>query len=129
MIKPEELTNIVDNVLSDYLQDIEEGVVNVTNNVTTRATNELKTKSPKGYRGSYAKGWKRQTGARALKNDRYVVKIYNATDYQLTHLLEFGHATADGGRTKEQPHIRPIEKKYSEEYEATITTMLKGGII
>ena len=78
-----------------------------------------------GARKKYCKGWslkKDKTG-----RNRYVVKVWNKTDYQLTHLLEFGHATRNGGRTKPQPHIRPTEEKYKKEFEKELKRKI-GGI-
>ena len=65
----------------------------------------IKMKSPKGRRnGEYAKGWR-------IKRTSKRLVIHNATDYQLTHLLEHGHVTRDGAdRTQEKPHIRPAEE-------------------
>lgn len=61
-----------------------------------------------------------------MGENRYTVKIHNKTDYQLTHLLEFGHSTKTGGRTKAQPHIRPIEEKYSKEFENELKKKIGG---
>ena len=45
----------------------------------------------------------------------------------MTHVLEFGHVTRNGGRTKAIPHIRPVEEKYSKEYEKELKQKI-GGI-
>lgn len=78
-----------------------------------------------GARKEYCKGWrlkKDKTG-----KNRYIVKVWNKTDYQLTHLLEFGHATRNGGRTRPQAHIRPTEEKYKKEFEKELKRKI-GGI-
>lgn len=63
--------------------------------------------------GSYAKGWK----AGRRNGDDYVV--HNATDYQLTHLLENGHVIKNKkgtyGRTHPIKHIKPVEEWASDE--------------
>lgn len=116
-IKPEELNKVVMDYLKDYKEDIDEEVVEVVDEVTRKAKDELKQTSPRGE-GSrtnpYYKGWavklsKKRTGV-------YHKVIWNRTNYQLTHLLEFGHATRDGGRTRAIPHIRPVEEKYNVEF-------------
>lgn len=110
--------------LSEYVDDISEVVEKDAEKVGKEATDELKQISPKGARKSYAKGWrlkKDKTG-----KNKYVVKIHNKTDYQLTHLLEFGHATRNGGRTSPQPHIRPTEEKYSEKFEKELKKDIGG---
>ena len=127
-IKVDDLSKTIMSYLQDYVEDIEEDVVTTTDKITKKAVEELKQKSPRG-KGTrekpYHLGWRRQKGISALKNHRYTIKIHNSTNYQLTHLLENGHATRNGRRTKAIPHIRPMEEKYRKEYEASVTTALK----
>ena len=116
-IKPEELSKVIKDYLENYKEDIDEDVVEVVDEVTKQAKDELKQNSPRG-RGSranpYYRGWaiklsKKRTGV-------YHKVIWNRTNYQLTHLLEFGHATRNGGRTRAISHIRPVEEKYNVEF-------------
>ena len=125
-IKPENIEKAIMNYLEDYVEDITEGVRETTDTLTKEAVKEIKQTSPKGHgnrENPYWKGWTRQKGK--VNKGKYTIKIHNKTNYQLTHLLEFGHATRNGGRTKAIPHIRPLEEKYSKEYENKITTIIK----
>lgn len=125
-IKPEELQKALSDYLEDYVEYISEGVEDTTDTLTKEAVQELKQTSPRGTgtrQNPYYKGWSQQKGK--VNRGRYTVKIHNKTNYQLTHLLEFGHATRNGGRTKAIPHIRPIEEKYNKLYEERITTVIK----
>ncbi len=116
-IDASELQKSVMDYLEDYKEDIDEDVIEVVDEVTKQAKDELKQTSPRG-KGSrnnpYYRGWaiklsKKRTGV-------YHKVIWNRTNYQLTHLLEFSHATRNGGRTRAIPHIRPIEEKYNVEF-------------
>lgn len=125
-IKPDELQKAIQEYLTEYIEDIEEGVEETTDTLTKEAVQDLKQESPRGHGTRdkpYYKGWTRQKGK--TNKGRYTIKIHNKTNYQLTHLLEFGHATRNGGRTKAIKHIRPIEEKYNKLYEQTITTVIK----
>ena len=116
-IKPDDLQKEVMKYLKEYKEDIDDDVIETVDKVTKEARDELKQTSPrrKGTRENpYYKGWsvklsKRKTGV-------YHKVIWNKTNYQLTHLVEFGHATRNGGRTRAIPHIRPVEEKYNVEF-------------
>lgn len=122
-IKADVLTKEIAKALEDYEDDISEAVEEVSNKIGKEAVEEIKQKSPK-KRGNYTKGWSLKKDK--LGKNKYSVKIHNKTDYQLTHLLEFGHATRNGGRTKAIPHIRPVEQKYVKEYEQELKRKLGG---
>lgn len=116
-IKPDELQKVVIDYLNNYKEDIDEDVIETVDEITKQARDELKQTSPrgKGNRSNpYYKGWAIKLSKR--RSGVYHKVIWNKTNYQLTHLLEFGHVTRNGGRSKAIPHIRPIEQKYNVEF-------------
>lgn len=101
---------LVADQLGDILDEAEKNVTTKSHDIFEQAAREseqiLRVHSPKRY-GDYQKGW-------ALKpyNEGGFKGfiVYNRTNYQLTHLLEKGHAKKNGGRVRAIPHIRPVEQ-------------------
>lgn len=127
-IKPEKLEKTLLKYLENYVEDIQEEVEETANEIGKQAKAELKEDSLHKFKHSgrsnpYYTGW---TVRKEKKGKNYYsIKIWNRTNYQLTHLLEFGHATRNGGRTKAVPHIRPVEEKYSKEYEKLLEKKIR----
>lgn len=120
------LSKEISKYLNEYVEDIDEIVQESANKIAKEATKETKEKSPvrKGKNGgSYAQGWRVKKDK--IEKSRYIVKIHNKTDYQLTHLLEFGHANRDGSRTKAIPHIRPVEEKFKNLFERELESKIR----
>lgn len=118
-IKPEELQKAIMEYLEDYVEDIEEDVEDTTNTIIKEAKQELVQTSPRSGVArdtKYYKGWAIKNGGRTRRGRYYSKVIWNKTNYQLTHILENGHATRNGGRTTPQPHIRPVEEKYGTKF-------------
>lgn len=63
----------------------------------------------------YNKGWTKRKSGQKTKLKGIQAVIWNEKHYQLTHLLEKGHAKVNGGRTRAFPHIAPVEDKCSDE--------------
>ena len=73
--------------------------------------------------GKYAKSWavkKTKENSTALE-----LTLHSKTQYRLTHLLEFGHALRNGGRTEGQVHIAPAETLTEQTLEAEIRKRLE----
>ena len=79
--------------------------------------------------GKYNKGWRVKTE----KGRGYVnCIIHNATNYQLTHLLENGHRIVgrDGrikGNAKKFIHIKPVEEKSVKMFERNVEQIIRNG--
>lgn len=118
----------ISSALNEYREDIEKEVQENVDEITKDVVEELKLKSPRGKgkrKSPYHKGWSIRINSK--KRYRYSKAVWNKTNYQLTHLLEFGHTTIDGKRTKAIEHIRPIEKKYREKFIKKIKNSCKRG--
>ena len=115
-----DVTDLKDTImeyLNDYAEEIHDDVVKITEETTKKAIDELKETSPrgKGKRATpYHLGW--DTKIQIKGKNKYHRVIWNKTNYQLTHLLEFGHVTRNGGRAKAIPHIAPVAEKYNQEF-------------
>jgi Bacteriophage HK97-gp10, putative tail-component len=99
-----DLNNEIMQRLRNYAADVQDEIEVASKEEAQNLVRALKKDSPK-LTGSYKKGWRLKKSGR----NKYVV--YNKTDYQLTHLLEHGHAKRDGGRVPAKVHIRPAEEK------------------
>jgi hypothetical protein len=118
MTKPSDLANEIVKAVKELSYELEAEIADIEDEVTKSAVKKLKQKSPK-LTGDYAKGWTRKK-----QGNRYV--IHNKTDYQLTHLLEYGHVKQDGGRTQAIPHIRPVEEETIQAYESKVEEAIRG---
>ena len=73
--------------------------------------------------GKYAKSW--AVKKTMEKSNAIEMAVHSKTRYQLTHLLEFGHALRNGGRTEGQVHIAPAETLAEQTLEAEIRKRLE----
>lgn len=122
MAKNNSILDIKD-ILSEYSEDIQDAITLEAQNVAKKAQNELKNTSPKRT-GKYSKGWRVNT-----EKGRGFVEciVHNATNYQLTHLLEKPHALRNGGVSTPKVHIKPVEESAVKEYESNVAKIIKNG--
>ena len=124
-VKVDDLAKAILEELENYKDVTDEAVDKGVSKTAKDAVQALRNAHPPGsgqygsWDESYNRGWK----VMQTKTDkRYHKKatIHNATDYQLTHLLEKGHALRGGGRTRAFTHIAPVAEKCEDELLNTI---------
>ena len=115
-------SNFAETIAASLQQFSDEKTKEIKDIITDKSkelASNIKRDSPrrKTNGGKYAKGWIATKDYENNLNIQYT--IHNKTDYQLTHLLENGHALRNGGRVEGIPHIAPncekIEKEIDEE--------------
>ena len=84
---------------------------------------ELRQTSPK-RRGAYARDWASKVTYDDWQDIR--VTVYNKRHYQLTHLLENGHAKVNGGRVNGFPHISVAEENAARALEKKVKVRISG---
>jgi len=130
--KPDQLGKAIKEILTDYGDNVTEGVKEATKRVAKIAAQEVKAKSPVGNgpkKGRYKKGWR--VKEESLNRLQSSAIVHNRTDYQLAHLLEKGHALRRGGRTygkvKAIVHIEPAEQQAIKNLEEAVRRIAKEG--
>ena len=74
--------------------------------------------------GKYSKSW---AVKKTKETSDSIEVVVHSRRYQLTHLLEHGHAKRGGGRTRAFPHIAPAEQAGIEQLTRDIERDLKKG--
>ena len=124
-----DLNDSIFKVLNEYKENIDEEVKETADKIAKEAKEDLISNSPrsKKERGQkYYKGW--AIKKKINKKGKYVLAIWNKTNYRLTHLLEFGHNLKNGEKAKAIPHIRKVEEKMSKEFEEKLKKKITKGV-
>lgn len=119
-----DISKEIKKILDEEAERVREVVNNSVEKVADAAVKELQDSSPKKT-GKYAKGWKKKeeqfaTGSKSAT-------IYNDKRYRLTHLLEYGHATVNGGRVAAHPHVAAVEQKVIKDFEDELRKGIENG--
>lgn len=122
-IKVDQLADTIQKELGLYSDDVNDGVKKAVDEVADQSVKELGQSSPRRT-GSYAKNWAKQNTYESRRTKRNTV--HNKKRYQLTHLLENGHAKRGGGRVAPRVHIEPVEKKAIETLEKKVKEVAQG---
>ena len=122
-IRVEGLAAAVMDALEEYQEEITEGLKESVRESGEVCLKEVRANSPE-QTGEYAKSWKLKTAFESNVDIR--LQIHNKKHYQLTHLLEDGHANVDGGRTEGRPHIGPAAEMAAEKLDKNLK--LKVGL-
>ena len=110
-IRAEEFYKAIGLELEEFSGEVSETVKNIVKEEARSCKKEIAEHSPKRT-GKYKNSWRVSTIYDGPGGARLVV---NNKEYQLTHLLENGHAKEGGGRVEGIPHIAPAAERVQRE--------------
>lgn len=116
--------------VNEYLDKFGEAAVNSLTEAICLTADEvvkdLKKGGSYGGSGAYNASW---TWTFERKSLYVSARVHNKKHYRLTHLLEFGHAKRNGGRTRAFPHIAPVNDRVPEIFVDKFTDVLAQELI
>lgn len=136
-VKPNNFAQEVSKLFKSYTKEVVDAINEETKNIGERTAEELrKIKQPPASESGTANPSIRRIWKRYAKN--WVCEFEENTNYSksvvrvkkyypLTHLLEYGHATRDGKRTRAFKHVEPVNTKMTKEFEENIKKIVENG--
>jgi len=115
------LAATINSYLEEYGDQAIEAIETSSKKVGKEVVKDLKKGGRFGGTGEFNKGWTSKTEKTRLGGTTFV---YNKSQPGLAHLLEFGHAKMNGGRTTAYNFIAPVndsvEDKFVKAFEEAI---------
>lgn len=130
MSKNVAVENLCDSIMDELLfygNSIVIGLDDISHKAINDLVKRTKDTAPVGKR---RKHYKNSISSRKIPANRQTVTYVwyvKAPDYRLSHLLNNGHATRNGGRVKGTGFIAKAEKEVVEKFEKEIEEVIKNG--
>jgi len=120
-----DLADAIIEAMEEYTEEVIEALdaeVKATGNELAKDIRDS-AKTPQ-LTSEYKKGWASQhTKGKSVSASI----VHNKSKWQLTHLLEKGHAKVGGGRVAAIPHIAPELERIEKQFEQNVDKIIKGG--
>jgi hypothetical protein len=121
-VRIDQLAGCVMEELQNYAEENTEVIKTSVRSASDKVKREIQAHAPVKtgkYKKSFVITKKRET------EDSLHMIVHSKNQYQLTHLLEKGHAKRGGGRVKAIVHIAPAEKAGMEQLISSVERGLK----
>ncbi len=125
-MKVDGLAAAVKAELALYSKSVTEGIREKIKSVSKEMLENIRRDAPKNT-GEY----KKSMALKTLKNNANefsVLWYVKGKRARIAHLLEYGHATANGGRARAFPHIKKNEEQANERLEKEIKDIIRKGV-
>lgn len=122
-VKVDNLAEAILQELSEYEQEVTDGIKSEVQTVSKECVAEIKQKALV-CTGKYKRGWKFKVIHESSEDIR--IRIYNSAKPQITHLLENGHSKRNGGRVAGIPHIQPAEEDAEKKLMKKVKIIVRG---
>ena len=119
----DEMDKAIEKELTDYKDLATDDLKKAVKSAAKTVKQDIQEKAPV-LTGRYRDSWKITKTEETT--DKLVLTVH-AGRYQLTHLLEHGHAKRGGGRVAAIPHISPAEEEGEKQLEEDIERGLGRG--
>ena len=124
-----DISSILSEMLNEYAEEINVEAMEIVPEVSKEAVKNIETAAPRRRTGT--EGYYNSWNVEMVHPTRYeTTAIIYSNKPGLPHLLEFGHASRNGGRVPPSPaggHILPAEQKAVKEIEKRIMEAIKNA--
>ena len=135
-IQTQDLQTAVSEILDTYRDEVKEKIRDSARECAEDGKKKLQeVRMPSASESGSAtpsnrREWKAYSGSWSVTDKSTTTEadfvVHNKKFYRLTHLLEYGHATHNGSRTRAFKHIQPVEEEVSEEFEKKVREAISG---
>lgn len=121
-----QLQSTIDKYLTEYDKATQEAAQKASEDVAKAAVKDLR---KGGSYNTHATGDKFNRGWKVKKEEKRLgtsYTVYNGAVPGLAHLLEFGHAKRNGGRTKAFNFIAPVADSLENKFDQAFKKIMEG---